>query len=379
MLALALELIVFLAPAVAAAGNTGKVHTAHSTMARNVTERAVALIADIDADAEAVTTGALAATAQVALRMIAGVPRLALQRIDARTMVAVAARRIVSAEALIAPEQTAHLADGMISGVFTQIGFAAAALLRIADMLDVLLALGMLRLSHAVRIRLRGMAVFARIVAFHAADRNAVIAVTADVAGITALARAMVPAVIHAVAPLTAGSSFVNQTVAVKVALLVAQRLGVIRTVAGKMAQRAGRGLMAEAVAQQMALHAAAGIAMIQSIGHAVARHAAGSGFMLVLADIVAFCAAGCRSMLSSITVDVRPETALGLVMVHAVASKVARRPAGLRTVVIDAVVLFMARFLTGRLRGVIRSQRAGSAADQQAQRQHQRNNLFHV
>ncbi|MBQ9740306.1 MAG: hypothetical protein IJV91_05135, partial [Kiritimatiellae bacterium] len=238
MAALALIRIVLAAPAVAAAGNTGKVHTAHSTMARNVTERAVALIADVDADAEAVTTGALAAAAQVALRMIAGVPRLAFQRLDARTMVAVAARRIVSAEALIAPEQTAHLADGMIPGILAQIGCAAAALLRIADMFDVLLALGMLRLSHAVRIRLRGMAVFARIVAFHAADRNAVIAVTADVAGITALARAMVPAVIHTVAPLAAGSSFVNQTVAVEVTLLVAQRLGVIRTVAGKMAQR---------------------------------------------------------------------------------------------------------------------------------------------
>lgn len=379
MAALALIRIVLAAPAVAAAGNTGKVHTAHSAMARNVTERAVALIADIDADAEAVTTGALAAAAQITLRVIAGAPGLALQRIDARTMIAVAARRIVSAEALIAPEQTAHLADGMIPGILAQIGFAAAAVLRIAEMFDVLLALGMLRLRHAVRIGLRGMAVLAGVVTFHAADRNAVIAVTADVAGITALARAMVPAVAYAVTPLAAGSLLMHQTVAVEVALLVAQRLGMIRAVAGEMAQGAGSGLMPEAVAQQMTRHAAVSITMIQLIGHAVARHAAGSRFVLTHAVVVAFSAASRRSMILAIAIHMSPVTAGGLLVVHAVTGKVARRPAGLRTVVINSVVLFMARFLTGRLRGVIRSQRAGSAADQQAQRQHQRNNLFHV
>ena len=285
----------------------------------------------------------------------------------------------MTAEAFIAPEQTAHLTAGVLVGIFAQIGHAAAAVCRIAEMLRFLIALGVLRLSHAVLVDRRGVTGFAGIVAFHAADRDTVIALAADVTFMAALAGAVVSAVVRAVAPSAAHRRDMLQAVAVEVTLLVAQRRRVIRAIAGEMTQRTRGSLVPLAIAQQVAFRAAAGKLMLQTVIHAVAGNAAGRSFMLALAVIVTFRAAGSRRMFLAIAIHMAPVAAGSLIMIHAVTGKVALGPAGLRAVVIHAVALFMARRLAGRLGCVIRSQRTGSGAEQQAQRQQQRKNLFHV
>ena len=76
----ALERAAVLAPAmVTALGNAHIMLTASGAMGFTLVENAAALAAQRYAHARAVAAGALAAAAQVAFRMIIGIPNLALQ------------------------------------------------------------------------------------------------------------------------------------------------------------------------------------------------------------------------------------------------------------------------------------------------------------
>ena len=97
MIAAALGHVVLRAPAVIARGfgNAGVMLAARPQMGLAVQQRFAALAARRHAGAHAVTAGALAAAAQVALRMIGRAPDLALQLVVALTVIAVAAGGIV--------------------------------------------------------------------------------------------------------------------------------------------------------------------------------------------------------------------------------------------------------------------------------------------
>ena len=107
----------------------------------------------------------------------------AAQRIDARTMIRIAAGRLMAAEGVIAPEQTAHPAGGMRIGVGAAIGIAAASLCRIAVVFLIALTDHVLRNSVAVLAhRLVQMrAHLAGEVAFHAAGCQRVVPAVAGI------------------------------------------------------------------------------------------------------------------------------------------------------------------------------------------------------
>ena len=137
-----LEHVALAAPGmIQALGNAGEVLAALGAMGPLVpAKRLAALGAVIHAYAHTVGTGALALAAQMAGRMLAGAPHLALQRVIADAMLTVAARRVVLAQAQVAHKQTAHLAGNVLLGILAGIGCAAA----LAGMLFVLLAQGVL-------------------------------------------------------------------------------------------------------------------------------------------------------------------------------------------------------------------------------------------
>ena len=137
--------------------------------------RTAALRAGVDTPGVAMLAaiGAAGVTAVAAGLMIVLDELFAIHRIHARTMVRIAAGRLMAAEGVIAPEQTAHTARGMRVGVRAAVDVAAAALRRITEVLliaftDHVLRNGVAVLAHRLmqmRSHLAGK------VAFHAAGR----------------------------------------------------------------------------------------------------------------------------------------------------------------------------------------------------------------
>jgi len=380
VIAAALRHLARRAPAVITAGDALIVFAALGAMALPVLADLAAMVADRHADAGAVAAGTLAAAAQITLGMIGCTPGLAGQRVDARTMIGIAAGRIMAAEAAVAPEQATLIAGGVLAGILAQIGHAAAADFRIAEMLGGLLALLVLRLSDAVLAHdSGGMTALAGEVTLDTALGDTVIADAADVARIAALAHAVILAIGDAVAALAPGGRRMLLAVAAVVAPLAAGRLRMIQTVAAKVtALAAGRAGVLHAVARQMAFLAADGSRMTLAVVHAVIGETASRLSMRALAGIVTLSAAGRRHMLLAVAVEMSPNAAGSAGVICTVALKMTLDPAGLRTAVILSVPLFVLRIAAGGLGRVIRGQRAGRKAHQQAQHQQRRYQLLH-
>lgn len=306
---------------------------------------------------------------------------LAVHRVDARTVIRLAAGRFMAAEAPVAPELAAHAARGMRIGSIAQIGFSAAAESRIAVMLRIAFAGLVLRNSVAVladNLVIMTAAGTGKVPLDAAGRQFMVPAVAADMARIPARRTYVDFAVVHAVAILAAlGNRMLNAVTGI-VSLRAADSRAVILAVAAIVA--AGKHLMHHTVALQVTRYAAGRLGMVLPIDYAVALQAAGRLSMnfRLLAGIVAFSAAGRRQMLTAIAVEVAPDAAGSTIMVHAVTVKMALHPAGLGTVMVGTVKFLMARLLAGRLRRIIRRQSADRqhAAQKHNSQQH-RQNLF--
>lgn len=330
-----------------------------------------ALVAQLYACALTVLAVALAVAAQVADPVRRAYPLLALQRIDARTMIASAARGVVSAQAVIAPEQAALLADCMQVGVDALIGLAAAALLRITVMLFIRLAQLVLRLGDAVAVGSGAVSAFTGIVALHAAYRDAMLADAAKVSLIAARRSLMLTAVRDAVPCLAAGCRGMLQAVAVVVPFLAADCGRVIQTVAHIMSFRsAGSAPVVHLVADIVAFNPADRRIMIQLILDAMAVYAAGRHGMGTRAGAVALHAADGRAVIPAVALIVAADAAVSTRMIHAVAVKVTPDPAGIRALVQEAVPQRMLGI--SALRQLLRRQRKRSHAQHDAQRQQQ-------
>ena len=293
MFAAALGHVALIAPAVIqrSAGRTAlEVLAALGTMALPVLADLTALIAHRHTDAGAMSAGALAAAAQITLGMIRGAPGLAGQRIHARTMVGVAAGRIVAAEAAVAPEQTALETGGMLARILAQIRHIAAAHFRITEVFSRLFALLVLRSCIAILAHYLGrMSAFARKVSFYAAGRR-------------------------------------DMTLAIG-----------------------------------------------DTVAEAAVRHS-----VIALASRVAFNSAGSSNVLLAVAVKMPPHAAGSARMVESITIEMTRDPAGLRTIVLLSIPLGVFWIAACRLAAIIRSHRAGRSAQQQAQHQQRRNQLFH-
>lgn len=324
----------------------------------------------------AARTSAVAAEIMIILDVL-----LAAHRIHARTMMSLIARGLVTAKALITPELTAHAAGSVRIGLAAGIGHTASAVNRIAVVLRI--ALTGLVLRNSIAVLAHNLIIVAAagtgIMTFHAAGSQLVIpAVAADMARITAGRTEVIVAIGHAVAELAAGCQLMLHTVACIVALRAAHSLAVLLTIAIVVTAR--KHLVRQTVALIVARLAADSRRMVLAVGNAVTFRTTGWLAMLLrlVAGIMALCTAGCRQMLTAVTVIVTPDAAGSLIMVHAVAIEVTLHPAGLRTVMIDAIELLMARLLAGRLGRVICRHRADRQhAHQQHNRQQQRHHFL--
>jgi len=236
---------------------------------------------------------ALCLAAPVAVFMLALYVFFAVQPINAGAVIGVIAGRLMTAERIIAPEQTAHAARSMRIGIGAQIGIAAAALRRIAEMLLIALADHMLR---------RGIAVFAHrlmlmrahlagIVVFHAAGCDFMLfAVAGIVSALAARCSRVIRTVGYAMAALAAGCVGMLGTVAGIVSALAAGCLAVIRTVTAHVTSlAAGRSLMLHAIAGKMTFLTANRSVMVLSIRGTVFFKAAGSKTMRQLITGIVF------------------------------------------------------------------------------------------
>jgi len=355
------------------AGRTAlEVLTALGTMALPVLADLAALVAHRHADAGAMAAGALAAAAQITLGMIGRTPGLARQRIHARTMVGVAARGVMAAKAAVAPEQTALATGSVLIRILAQIGLIAAANLRIAEMFCGLLALLVLRLRDAVLAHHgSGVTLFAGEVAFNTALGKTMLADAADVTRIAALGRSVVLAIAGAVTALAADRRLMHVAVTVIVTPLAAGRSAVVKTVTAHVAALAAVGrLVLHAVAGQMAFLTARSGSVALTVVYAVIGKATGCLSMIALAGKVALSAAGRRHMFLAVAIEMTPYAAGCARMIRAIALKMARDPAGLRTAMLLSIPLGMLGIAARRLAAVIRSHRTGRHAHQQAQHQ---------
>ena len=383
MIAAALGHVAVITPAVIEirAGRTAlEMLTTLGAMALPVLERFTAAAAHRHTVSRAMLAGALAAAAQVTLGMIGRTPDLTLKRIHARTMIGIAAGRIVTTEAAVTPKQAALEAGSMLAGILTQIGLIATADFRITEMGRSLLTLLVLRLGDAVLTHdRRSMTTFTGKVTFDTALGKAMLADTTDVTRIATLGRAVILAVTGAMSALAANGRHVFVAVTVIVTPLAAGRRTMIQTVTAHMtALAAVSSLVLQTITSQMSRFTAGSGSMALTIIDTVIRQSTGSLRMIALAGKMAFSAAGRRCMLLAVTIEMAPDAAGSAGMIGAIALKVARDPAGLRAVMILSIPLFMFGIAAGRLGCVICSQRTGRKAHQQAQHQQRRNQFLH-
>ena len=380
-------------PLVAALNRTGLVNLLRRHAAIVAALHAVALVvalaleanlAGLHANMIAVfLTVAFCLAAPVAILMLSLYVFFTAELIDTRAVISIVAGRLVTAERIIAPEQTAHAACGMRIGIGAQIGIAAAALIRIAIVLLIALTDHMLRNSIAVLAhRLMLMrTILTGIMAFYAAGSGfMLLAVAGIMTRMTAGRRRMVETIGDTMTAAAARRLGMLGAVAGIMAALAAGRLAVIRSIADHVAGlAAGCSLMLHAVTGVVTFLAAGCQLMIFAISNAVPRLSASRlAVSQLITDIMTLGAAGCLAMFLAVAIEMSPRSARCALMVHAVTVKMPLDPTGLGTIMIDTVKLLMARGLACGLGGVIRRQRANRHhAAQKNHRQQHRQNLL--
>ena len=312
--------------------------------------------------------------------------RLTLHGVYARTMVRVLARGIVTAEAPVAPEQAAHTAGGMVVGAGANIVLTAAAVIRITVMLRVTLARHMLRRRIAVLADRLGIVASARAgeMAFYAAGSRIVVltvavAVTRHTAG-----RALVgQAVRNAVAISAAGSSRMLKTIAIAVTPLATDSRRMVHAVAvivtGDIAVSQ---IVALLIAAVVTRQATGSIAMLFAVRNTVASHAAGRSSMAIqiITGKMAFRTAGSSGMILAIAGIVSVNLAFRTAVILAITIGMAIHPAGSCPVMVEAIAHIVTLNAASRSDPflILRIRKHGST-QQHAQRQQQRQQLFHI
>ena len=275
---------------------------------------------------------------------------LALHGIDARAVVRIIARGLVTAEGIVAPQLTAHAARGMGIGVAAGILVAAAAHRRIAEVHRLVRLTGHVLRNSAAVLADRLVQVRAHLagkVTVDAAGSQIMVAVvTGIVTGIAAGSRGVTVAVAHAVTDLAALRTGVIHAVAVIVAALAARTAGMIRAVTVAVAGLEAVGsIMIHAVAAEMTRNTAVRSSVLHAVAHAVTRGTAGrSRMLLIIAVHMARNAAGSRGMILAIAVDMILIAASRKLMIPAITMGMALDPAGLRAVMVHAIAAEVTR-----------------------------------